>query len=92
MSANWIYNTGNAVTFPTGKYTVDGNIISLYSERNQDRMPASHRLDLGATYLHKKTDKWESSWSFSLYNAYSQQNPYTITFRKSKDNPENDLL
>ncbi len=88
LSANWIYNTGNAVTFPTGKYTVDGNVISLYSERNQDRMPASHRLDLGATYLHKKTDKWESSWSFSLYNAYSQQNPYTITFRKSKDNPE----
>jgi len=88
LSANWVYNTGNAVTFPTGKYSIEGNVVSLYSDRNQDRMPANHRLDIGATYLHKKTAKWESSWSFSIYNAYARENAYTITFRKSKDNPE----
>ncbi len=27
LSANWVYNTGNAVTFPSGKYTVEDQVI-----------------------------------------------------------------
>lgn len=87
LSATWVYNTGNAVTFPTGKYEIDGKTVMLYSERNGSRMPAYHRLDLGATWIVKKTPKFESSWTFSLYNAYGQENAYTITFQNNIDDP-----
>lgn len=87
LSATWVYNTGNAVTFPTGKYEVDGKTMLYYSNRNANRMPAYHRLDLGATWIVKKTDKLESSWTFSLYNAYGHDNPYSITFQQSKSDP-----
>ncbi len=84
LSGTWIYNTGNAVTFPSGKYYIDNQVNFLYSERNGYRMPANHRLDLGATYSKVFENGRESSWSFSLYNAYGRQNAYIITF---KDDP-----
>lgn len=87
LSATWVFNTGNAVTFPTGKYQVDGQTMFYYTNRNANRMPDYHRLDLSATYLVKKTEKFESSWSFSLYNAYGRNNPYMIIFRDKKDDP-----
>jgi hypothetical protein len=87
FSATWVYNTGNAVTFPSGKYNVDGQVQFLYTERNGYRMPAYHRLDISATWYRKKTAKFESSWNFSIYNAYGRENAYTITFRENKDDP-----
>ncbi len=86
LSANFVYYTGNAVTFPSGKYEIDGQVVNYYSERNGYRMPAYHRLDFGATYYRKRTDTYESSWSFSLYNAYGRENAYTISFRESDTN------
>jgi hypothetical protein len=76
LSATWVYNTGNAVTFPSGKYEIDGRILNYYTERNAYRMPAYHRLDLGATW-----QSVNSSWTFSLYNAYGRQNAYSIRFQ-----------
>ena len=87
LSATWVYNTGNAVTFPSGKYEIDGKTIMLYSDRNASRMPAYHRLDIGATWIVKKTKKFESSWTFSVYNAYGRENAYTITFQNNVDDP-----
>lgn len=85
LSATWVYNTGNAVTFPSGKYAVDGKTVMLYTDRNASRMPAYHRLDIGATWIVKKTAKFESSWTFSIYNAYGRENAYTITFQNNPD-------
>lgn len=86
-SATWVFYTGNAVTFPSGKYEIDGKTIGYYTERNGYRMPDYHRLDLGLVWLRKKTDKFESSWNFSVYNAYSRENAYFIDFRTKEDNP-----
>ena len=86
LSALWTYNTGNAVTFPTGKYMVDDQVLFSYTERNAGRMPAYHRLDLSATWTRKRK-KHESTWNFSLYNAYGRQNAYTITFQENEDDP-----
>jgi hypothetical protein len=85
ISATWVYNTGNAVTFPSGKYSIDGQIQLLYTERNGYRMPAYHRMDFGATYTRKKNSRFESSWNFSIYNAYARQNAYTIDFIENPD-------
>jgi len=87
VSATWVYYTGNAVTFPSGKYNVAGQTVFYYTERNGYRMPAYHRLDIGATWIRKKTAKFESSWTFSLYNAYDHDNAYSITFQQDPNDP-----
>jgi hypothetical protein len=87
VSANWVYNTGNAVTFPGGKYVIDGVIVPAYTNRNGYRMPAYHRLDLGVTLTNKKREKFESSWNFSVYNAYARRNTYSISFRQNETDP-----
>lgn len=79
FSASWVYYTGDAVTFPVGKYYVDDNLVNLYSERNADRMPDYHRLDLGLTWKLKARES-SSDLNFSIYNAYNRKNAYSITF------------
>jgi hypothetical protein len=84
ISATWVYNTGNAVTYPKGAYMIDNRIVFLYTDRNGNRMPAYHRLDLGASKQFAKKKHYESNLTFSLYNAYSHDNAYTITFKQNE--------
>ena len=83
FSATWVYNTGNAVTFPSGNYMVDGRLVPYYTERNGYRMPAYHRLDLSATWKlgHR------SNLNFSIYNVYNRMNAYSINFRQDPNDP-----
>ncbi len=83
FSAVWVYNTGNAVTFPNGNYWVDGRLVPYYTQRNGYRMPAYHRLDLSATW----TLGPRSSLDFSVYNAYDRMNAYAIYFRQNRTDP-----
>lgn len=87
LSANWIYYTGNAVTFPAGKYSINNQTYFYYTDRNAYRMPSYHRLDIGATWLLKQRKRFSSELGFSLYNAYGRENAYSISFRESKDDP-----
>ncbi|WP_348523303.1 TonB-dependent receptor plug domain-containing protein [Dysgonomonas sp. PF1-16] len=87
FSAAWVYYTGNAVTYPSGKYPVDGYEVPYFTERNGYRAPAYHRLDLEATKVLKKTKKFTSELSIGLYNAYGRENPYMIEFKTNKDDP-----
>lgn len=86
FSSTFVYNTGNAVTFPAGKYQLNSKTVYYYSERNADRMPDYHRLDVSATLEGKPAKKLQSSWSFGIYNLYNRKNAYSIDFR---DNPDN---
>lgn len=87
LSGNFVFYTGSAVTFPTGKYQVNGQTAYYYNSRNADRMPNYHRLDFGATMQLKKTKKWTKELVFSLYNVYGRENAYAINFRDNKENP-----
>ncbi|ULT39125.1 hypothetical protein KRR40_29465 [Niabella defluvii] len=73
LAANWIYYTGDAVTYPSGKYIIDNQVVFYYTRRNADRMPSYHRLDLGATWLLKDKKKFRSELAFSLFNAYGRK-------------------
>ncbi len=86
-SGAWVYYTGDAVTFPTGKYAVDGQIVTLYSGRNGDRMPDYHRLDLGLNWQLKEHRHWSSELNFSVYNAYNRKNAFSISFEESETRP-----
>jgi len=84
MSGTFIYGTGNAVSYPTGKYTTGGLTTFSYSGRNGYREPANNRLDVSATLEGRPHKKYHSSWTFGIYNVYGHWDPYTITFRDSK--------
>lgn len=85
FSSVFVYNTGNAVTYPSGKYQINGRTAFYYTEKNGYRTPAYHRLDLSATLEGKPGRKLQSSWSFGIYNAYNRHNAFSIDF---KDNPD----
>ncbi|RNA61085.1 TonB-dependent receptor [Chryseobacterium nematophagum] len=87
FSGLFLYSTGNAVTFPTGKYELNGQTVFQYSSRNADRMPAYHRMDLNATYVPTSTKRFRGSWSFGIYNIYGRENAYTIAFEDNPNNP-----
>lgn len=87
VSALFVFYTGNAVTFPSGKYQVDGESYFIYTERNGYRMPNYHRLDLAVTWNIKNTAKFESSLNLSIYNVYARENAYSITFRTNENDP-----
>ena len=89
VSANWVYATGTPVTYPTGRYEIEGRYVPVYSGRNEYRYPDYHRLDLSATWSFKGNAKrrFKSELNFSLYNAYGRHNPWTIMFRQEEDDP-----
>ncbi|MGM9508964.1 TonB-dependent receptor [Larkinella sp. GY13] len=87
LSGNFIYYTGNAVTYPVGRYFIDGQWVSQYGDRNTNRIPDYHRLDLSLTWFRRRTETTERSWNFSIYNVYGRENAYTITFRANADDP-----
>ncbi|MCJ8209746.1 TonB-dependent receptor [Mucilaginibacter sp. RS28] len=87
VSGNYIFSTGNAVTYPAGKYNVGGLTTYYYNSRNANRMPYTSRLDLSATLKPKENKRFGSSWTFGVYNALNRHNPYAITFRDKKDDP-----
>ncbi|MCL4637860.1 MULTISPECIES: TonB-dependent receptor [Olivibacter] len=87
FSGTFVYYTGNAVTFPSGKYSIGGKSTWYYTERNGYRMPDYHRLDLGATLESKPGKRFKSSWTFGLYNAYNRKNAYIIDFRENENDP-----
>ncbi|WP_316799844.1 TonB-dependent receptor [Pedobacter frigidisoli] len=87
FSSSFIYSTGNAVTFPAGKYTISGQTMYYYTQRNAGRMPYTMRLDLSATLEGRNKGKYQSSWTFGVYNALGRKNPYSIEFINDPANP-----
>ncbi len=87
LSAAFVYRSGDAVTYPVGKYESKGEVINLYDKRNNSRLPDYHRLDLGATMMLKSNERFESDLNFSVYNAYARKNAFIVNFRESREDP-----
>ena len=84
LSSTFVFASGNAYTMPSYKYLVEGNVITGYSSTDAFRMPAYHRLDLGAEYYFR-TGKLDSRLNFSIFNVYNRANPFFIYFEISGD-------
>jgi outer membrane cobalamin receptor len=83
LTANWIYLTGGAITTPVGFYDVNGSSVPMYGDKNNDRLPDYHRLDLSATYVFSKpVNRYQHSLTVTLYNAYGRMNPFSVNFNK----------
>ncbi len=88
LSANWVYNTGQPVTYPYGQYTISNVTYAIYNgSRNASRYPSYHRLDLSATWKFKryKWKKWDSEINVSVYNAYARHNTWAVTFTTDEE-------
>jgi len=88
MSRRWtvggtfVLASGLPATFPTSRYLYNGLMVLEYGDRNANRLPAYHRLDVTAT----------RSWGgkqlqVGLYNLYNRFNAQSIFFRSSEDDP-----
>lgn len=86
FSGSWIYSSGQPLTAPDVKYEVAGETCYYYSKRNAYKTPATHRLDLAATYTHTGR-KFTYQWAFGIFNAYCRYNPYVIYFEDDPTKP-----
>jgi hypothetical protein len=86
LNATWIYYSGQAFTAPSAKYEIEDNWVYYYAERNGYRAPATHRLDVSATWT-MVTPKTHTTreWAFGIYNLYNRKNPFLISFEDSED-------
>ncbi len=92
FSANLVFQTGRSVTYPNGQYEYEGMSISSYAERNANRLPAYHRLDISAIYKpnRKPMNKWKGEFVFGIYNVYNRMNAASITFGQNRETGENE--
>lgn len=87
FSVNWILLSGAAISTPVSFYEYNGYDVPIYGEKNNDRLPTYHRLDLSASFRLNKdeTAKFKHSVSINLYNAYGRTNPYFLSFNRIED-------
>ena len=93
LSGTWVYYTGNSGTLAKQQYNAvevpnldwqHYQTIDYISERNNYRLPAYHRMDVGFNW-HKKKKHGVRTWNISLYNAYNQKNPFIVRQSYSND-------
>lgn len=99
LSATWVYGTGNAITLPISTYRLDnfGSDKSNYghwahgqeyTERNDFRMAAYHRADIGIQFR-KEKKRGVRTFEVSAYNLYSRKNPfYYFTGPENRFDPD----
>lgn len=90
FSANWLYMTGGAITTPVGFIYNNGYSIPVYGDRNNDRLPDYHRLDLSVKWtLSRPEQRFQHALILTLYNAYGRLNPFSVNFNKIQDGSGN---
>lgn len=95
VSVTSVYGSGTLVSLPTGRlYIQDVNgvnaaLVPVYNERNNYRIPAYTRTDIGIIW---KTGK-RTDLAFSIYNVFNRRNTYLIYFAQTNDpeDPNNTL-
>jgi len=94
FNSNFLFQTGQPVTFPIAQYEYNGISIPYYEARNSSRLPSYHRLDISANYIPKpnSTKRWKSEWVFGIYNIYNRKNAASITFRENQTTGNNEAL
>ncbi len=73
VSGSWAYATGRPVTPVLAAYFIAERLMVEYGIRNSSRLPAYHRLDLGASYRFD-IRRTTNTVSLSVINAYGRRN------------------
>ncbi len=90
FTINWVYHTGSPISTPTSFYYYQGSLVPYYGEKNNDRLPDYHRLDLSILLrLSKPYRKYQHSLSLNIFNLYSHKNPFSVNVNKFIDSNGN---
>ncbi len=84
FSANWILLSGAAISTPISFYDYNGYVVPVYGDKNNDRLPSYHRLDLSANFRLNKNEesRYKHNLILNLYNVYGKTNPYFMSFNR----------
>merc|ERR1711916_409385 len=76
FGTNLVFQTGRPVTYPNGQYQYEDLSIASYADRNSDRLPAYHRMDVSVNYKPRKyqNKRFKEEWVLSIYNLYHRKN------------------
>ena len=88
------FNTGGCITVPERETIIirpDGSteVGTYIPRRNNYRLPANHRLNLGVNF-NKKTKHGTRTWNISVYNVYNAMNPNLVYSKWQKGYNLND--
>ncbi len=88
LSANFSYSTGRPVTLPVAKFAHSNTQMAYFDNRNQDRIPDFHRLDVSLKFGFRSNKKvFQGDWVFSVFNIYGRENPFSVFFRDVRGAP-----
>lgn len=81
FSAIFTYSTGRSVTYPSAKFNYEGAEVAYFDNRNQNRAPDYHRLDLSLKFAFTAKKKiFQGDWVLAIYNVYGRKNAYSVFF------------
>lgn len=89
ITSNFTYVSGSPISAPISVFEIEDVSIPLFGERNAERIPDYHRLDLVITLKSRirKTKKNNDRWVLTFYNLYSRDNIATIFFSSENNLP-----
>ncbi|RQO31862.1 TonB-dependent receptor [Taibaiella sp. KBW10] len=103
LNALFTFATGNPVALPRhearvlGSIPTNGNlsngseyILNLYSNKNDYRTEAYHRMDIGIQFM-KQKKKGTRTWEISFYNIYNRQNPFFYAIEQADFSTDKNL-
>lgn len=74
--AMFTLQSGRSVTVPL----YYNGAVTIYSDRNEVRLPVYHRFDIGMNYKKQLSKRYELNFDFSIYNVLNRRNTYQIIF------------
>ncbi|SHM75983.1 Outer membrane receptor proteins, mostly Fe transport [Chitinophaga sp. CF418] len=98
LSGSWTYQSASPFTVPVARYEgTDGPLspnnpnywlpdVDYINNRNNVRIAAYHRLDLGINFIRQKKNGNVRTWNISVLNAYNRMNPFFYYVTEYSDN------
>lgn len=84
LSASWNYASGATFTSPASFYYYQNRQVPYYDQRNNDRLPDYHRLDLNARWqINQREQAFKHYIEVCIFNAYNHHNPISVNFNKT---------
>ncbi len=88
LSGTWTYQSASPFTIPVASYEGTDlplspdthpnpySYVDYINSRNNVRIAAYHRLDLGISFIKQKRNGHVRTWNISVLNAYNKMNPF----------------
>lgn len=86
-SMYWVFYSGAPTTYPVSRYPLGGSYAPIFTSRNEKRLPDYHRMDLSLSCKTRgrlENKRWSGEWTFSVYNAYSRHNVWSMVYSYSQ--------